>query len=255
MMLEESKDTQEQVILSDILSCLENGNTLYESLSSTELFPSYFIQMVRIGEKTGKLDDVFSSLASHYQREDTIKHSIRHALTYPLLMTAMMILAVLVIFLFYFGKQIIYHLPYTKNIYEKIAACRFSSAMALALSSGLNPDLSMELVLDLNEDPYFAKKLELCKASVTERMDLSKALVSSGIFSGLYARMAFIGSKSGSLAQSMTQITESYQEEIDAKINEMLSIIEPTLVVVLSLIVGVILLSVMFPLIGIMSSL
>ena len=197
-MLEESKDTQEQVILSDILSCLENGNTLYESLSSTELFPSYFIQMVRIGEKTGKLDDVFSSLASHYQREDTIKHSIRHALTYPLLMTAMLILAVLVIFLFYFGKQIIYHLPYTKNIYEKNRCMSFFQCYGFGTQQRI---------------------------------------------------------KSGSLAQSMTQITESYQEEIDAKINEMLSIIEPTLVVVLSLIVGVILLSVMFPLIGIMSSL
>jgi type IV pilus assembly protein PilC len=67
--------------------------------------------------------------------------------------------------------------------------------------------------------------------------------------------MAFIGSKAGSLDQSMAQIAESYQEEVDSKINQMLSIIEPTLVVLLSLIVGVILLSVMFPLIGIMSSL
>jgi type IV pilus assembly protein PilC len=113
----------------------------------------------------------------------------------------------------------------------------------------------MELVLELNEDPYFAKKLELCKASVSEGMDLSKALISSGIFSGLYARMASIGNKSGTLDQVMSQIAENYQDEADTKINQMLSVIEPTLVIVLSLLVGVILLSVMFPLIGIMSSL
>ena len=55
--------------------------------------------------------------------------------------------------------------------------------------------------------------------------------------------------------QVMQQIAESYQEEVDNRINQMLAIIEPTLVVLLSLIVGTVLLSVMFPLIGIMAHL
>ena len=65
--------------------------------------------------------------------------------------------------------------------------------------------------------------------------------------------MASIGSKSGTMDQVMQQIAESYQEDVDNRINQILAVIEPTLVVILSLIVGVILLSVMFPLIGIMS--
>ena len=303
MMLEEA-EKEEKEILSEILESLESGNSLYEAFSKTELFPSYLLQMVKIGEETGKLDEVFSALAQHYHREDSIKHSVRHAVIYPLLMSIMMILVVFVLLIkvmpifnqvfiqlgtemtgfaamlvstgnllsssilwivlllaifivlaFYFGKRMLHRLPYAKEIYEKIAACRFASGMALALSSGLNPDLSMELVLELNEDPHFAKKLNLCKESVLEGTDLSKALISSGIFSGLYARMVSIGNKSGTMDQVMSQVAESYQEEVDTKINQMLSVIEPTLVIVLSLMVGVILLSVMFPLIGIMSSL
>ncbi len=304
MMMEETESEEEKQILAEMIEQLESGSNLYESLEKTELFPAYLLQMVKIGEETGKLDDVFSSLAQHYNREDTIKNSIRHALTYPLIMTGMIILVILVLLMkvmpifnqvfiqlgtemtglagllvslgnslskyvlliiaimmiiaaiiIYFGKKAIHRIPYMRNIYEKIAACRFASGMSLALSSGLNPDHSMELVCELNEDPIFAKKLEECRTYVAEGEDLSKALLRAGIFTGLYARMASIGSKSGTMDQVMQQIAESCQEEVDTRINQMLAVIEPTLVVVLSLIVGVILLSVMFPLIGIMSNL
>lgn len=51
----------------------------------------------------------------------------------------------------------------------------------------------------------------------------------------------------------MEEIADLYQDDIDTRMNNLLAVLEPTLVTVLSLIVGVILLSVMLPLIGIMS--
>ncbi len=113
----------------------------------------------------------------------------------------------------------------------------------------------MELVTALNEDPVFQKKIEACRTGLDEGKDLNEALLTSGIFSGVYARMVSIGSKTGSLDQVMDEIAELYQSEIDTRMNNLLAILEPTLVVLLSLIVGVILLSVMLPLMGIMSSL
>ena len=52
----------------------------------------------------------------------------------------------------------------------------------------------------------------------------------------------------------MEQVAALYQEDIDNRMNNILAVLEPTLVILLSLIVGVILLSVMLPLMGIMSS-
>lgn len=52
----------------------------------------------------------------------------------------------------------------------------------------------------------------------------------------------------------MDEIAGLYQDDIDTRMNNLLAVLEPTLVVLLSLIVGVILLSVMLPLMGIMSS-
>lgn len=151
-------------------------------------------------------------------------------------------------------QKIGYKLSFTRAIYEEIAACRFASGMALTLSSGLNPDRSMELVTSLNDDPVFRQKLDLCQQKVAEGEDLSQALFTSGMFTGVYARMASIGSKTGSMDKVMDEIAGLYQDEIDTRMNNLLAVLEPTLVVLLSLIVGVILLSVMLPLMGIMSS-
>ncbi len=151
-------------------------------------------------------------------------------------------------------QKIGYKLGFTRAIYEEIAACRFASGMALTLSSGLNPDRSMELVTSLNDDPVFQKKIELCLEKIRDGEDLSEALFHAGMFSGVYARMASIGSKTGSMDQVMEQIADLYQDDIDTRMNNLLAVLEPTLVAALSLIVGVILLSVMLPLMGIMSS-
>lgn len=112
----------------------------------------------------------------------------------------------------------------------------------------------MELVNSLNDDPLFQEKIDLCQKKVDEGTDLSQALFTSGMFTGVYARMASIGSKTGSMDQVMEQIASLYQEDIDTRMNNILAVLEPTLVILLSLIVGVILLSVMLPLMGIMSS-
>lgn len=67
--------------------------------------------------------------------------------------------------------------------------------------------------------------------------------------------MASIGDRTGALDEVMQEIADRYQEEIDLKFTGIIGALEPTLVIILSLIVGMILLSVMLPLMGIMSSL
>ncbi len=100
----------------------------------------------------------------------------------------------------------------------------------------------------------FRRSLNYAKRSCRKEKDLTDAFLTAGIFGGVYARMVSIGSKVGSMDQVMEQIAELYQEDIDTRMNNLLAVLEPTLVVMLSLIVGVILLSVMLPLMGIMSN-
>lgn len=145
-------------------------------------------------------------------------------------------------------------LPFTRSIYEKTAACRFADVMALTLSSGLMPERSMELAYELNDDPFFTKRLDACRQLMADGKELSDALHEAGIFTGTYARMITLGARTGNLEQVMRRIAGMYQDEIDTRLSNILAVLEPTLVIALSLIVGVILLSVMLPLMGILSS-
>lgn len=147
------------------------------------------------------------------------------------------------------------HFSRTRALTEKIAACRFASGMSLTLSSGISPEECVKLAAKLIHHGTFSKKLAACKAAVENGQDLSESLLASQIFSGVYARMVSIGSKTGSLDQVMKDIADKCQDEIDLKFTDMIAVLEPTLVIALSLIVGMILLSVMLPLMGIMSGL
>lgn len=312
IMLEDASSPEEKEVLEAILEKMQETGNLYQSLDSVKLYPSYMLHMVEIGEETGTLDEVMQALQNHYEREETISKSIRNSITYPMIMTGMMavvvvvllvkvmpifnqvfiqlgtemtgfsrmlmnvgnainhyslafviLLAIIAILILYgtrtdsgrsMFRNIAYRLKFTRAVYEEIAVCRFASGMALTLSSGLNPDRSMELVNSLNDDPVFQKKIDACKNQIDEGNDLSQALFTSGMFTGVYARMVSIGSKTGTMDQVMEQVASLYQEDIDNRMNNILAVLEPTLVILLSLIVGVILLSVMLPLMGIMSS-
>ena len=108
----------------------------------------------------------------------------------------------------------------------------------------------MEFSENLIEDDDFRKKVTECKADMENGTDIAEALVKAGIFTGVYARMTSIAGKAGMMDEMMGRI-----EEVDEKLSSMIAVLEPTLVIILSVIVGTILLSVMLPLLGIMSGL
>ena len=85
-------------------------------------------------------------------------------------------------------------------------------------------------------------------------MLFAAALERAYIFSGLYYHMVNIGLKTGAIDEVMKQIAEQYDEEVEDQMNRLVAGIEPTLVAILSIAVGMILLSVMLPLMGIMSN-
>ena len=66
--------------------------------------------------------------------------------------------------------------------------------------------------------------------------------------------MITVGASTGMTDDVMQRIAGEYEEDLERRIERLISIIEPTLVILLSLVVGMILLSVMLPLIGIMSA-
>ena len=142
----------------------------------------------------------------------------------------------------------------TRDLYSKIASGRFASAMSLMLASGMDTDKSLEMVTKLVSTPTVKRKIINCQKMIADGVRFSDALAEVGMFSGVYARMVSVAFKTGSMDSIMEKLAIRYEEETNNKIGNIISIVEPTLVAVLSVIVGVILLSVMLPLMGIMAA-
>ena len=144
--------------------------------------------------------------------------------------------------------------PLIRNVGLKNLSARFSMGMSLLLKSGIPFDDAMGLVHNIIENSYAAEKLEACREEIRNGTDLSAAFSKMGLFPALFVKMLQTGYRTGEMEKAMEKVSDIYENEADRYMNRITSAIEPMLVIILSLVVGVILLAVMLPLISIMSS-
>ena len=145
---------------------------------------------------------------------------------------------------------------------EGVAINRFSRSidlpvsmvMSLLIKSGIDHDEALDMVKEVVGNTYVAKKIEECKKMLSQGTDLREAYAHTGIFPSLFSKMIHIGYKTGEMDSMMAKISGIYENDVDNSLNRATSIIEPTLVIILSVVVGIILMTVMLPLINIMSS-
>lgn len=291
---------------------LEKDGSLAPALRKAGIFPSYMVNMVSIGEKAGRLDNVMEALSLYYEREDRLHRRIRSAVLYPLILILMMaaviavlLIRVLPVFSDVFadlggsmsdssgailgvgmaiGKialglilfisilmvlclilsktkkgsrwlsRLAAHFGPTRRLSNKISSARFASVMSMMLASGYDTSDAMELVPEIITSPEILKKIELCRKQLREGKAFAPAVESTGIFSGIYAGMVRVGAKTGNLDAVMKRLAVLYGEDVDETVNRGIGLIEPVMAGVLSVVIGAILLAVMLPLMGILSS-
>ena len=317
LMLEDAASEDAKKILTPISQMCDMGEPFHKACEASGVFPKYALDMIEIGNTSGKLDDVLESLANHYSREEAVAQSIKSAVTYPFLIICMMLVVILVVVikvlpifkqvfeqlgtemtgfskgLLNFGNTLQAYsvvfiaivivialafifftkvpagkkswtsfcstFPLTRGFYDKVAAGRFASGMAIMKSAGLDTDKSLDLAEQLVDNKAMVAKIKECRKlmdgdDLNAPISFSESLAKTGIFTAMYSKMVNIGFKSGSVDKVFKKIADSYDEEIDNSLANTISILEPTLVIILSAVVCLILLSVIMPLMGIMSS-
>lgn len=304
LLADEAPDAQTKTLMEQIYVPLESGGTLHDALEATDVFPGYMVHMVGLGETTGRLEEVLDSLSTYYEREGEIKSGIRNAVTYPLVMTVMMVAVILVMIakvlpvfaqiyeelgseltgfartlmnisdvlnrymlllvaLFALAVIVCLLLYRTdvgrvlflgRNLAMSVAASRFANCMYLSLASGLDTDRGLELAEELVDNPHMQARIQKCRSHIRHGEGFDRSLILSGIFSRFYASWITIGYKTGDMEQIMQRICTSYENDTDERLSRMVSILEPTLVIILCVFVGLILISFLLPLLGIMSS-
>ena len=142
-----------------------------------------------------------------------------------------------------------------RRMNSKLYASRFAANMGMMLGNGYPLDESLGLIHGIITDEDVRGRVEQCREGMQEGMSFPDAVVYIGLFEKLHCRMIKVGFQAGQTERVMNKLAGIYEEEMDDAIQRIVSIIEPSLVALMSIIIGAILLSVMIPLIGILTAL
>lgn len=295
-----------------ITEAVDHGKSLEEAMREADAFPSYMLEMIGIAEKTGRLAEVFEKLSAYYAQNDQVRAKVRSALTYPLILVALMTAVILLLILKILpvfheillsvggdvpgATQAILNVslwlkgaswgvlgvavvllagilwvvkakaaqgmrdaffmsfPVVKRIYRQSVTVRIARALSLLVHSGMDLQLSLERVIPLIGNRQIEAVMKVAAEKLEAGADIESALSETGIFPSLFLKMVRVGQKSGELDETLEKVSDIYEGELDRSLHNLTASIEPTLVIILSLIVGAIMLLVMLPLIDIMSS-
>ncbi|QOX63385.1 type II secretion system F family protein [Anoxybacterium hadale] len=153
------------------------------------------------------------------------------------------------------GKALLPILLMGKKISEKFSLAAFTSSMALMLSSGLDLDLSIQLSEKAVSNKAIEEKIRKARTIMeTQPVSIVDAMQHADLFSSTMTGLLSTGYQSGALDTAMEYIAGLYEEEYESALMRKVSLIEPVSIFVLSVLIGSILVSVMFPLLGVLST-
>jgi len=292
--------------MSVLLDDIQGGSSISEAMSKQpDVFSKFFVNMVRSGEESGKLDEVFSYLASYLERNYELASKARSALIYPIfvlvaffgvlvLMLTVIIPKLSVILketgqeLPIYTKAIIavsdllinygifilialivgaisvwYYLrtgqgkagfarfqlsiPYVGVLYRKLFIGRMLDNFETLLSSGVSVIRTLELTADVIDSEIFRQILTESIEAVKGGSSISESLSRYEDIPGLVVQMIRVGEETGKLAFILKTLSRFYKKEVDTAIETLMSLIEPALIIVLGLGVGLLVAGILGP--------
>ena len=302
-----------KAITQTLYDSLMAGNQFSAALKEVGVFPRYMVQMIEVGERTGRLVQTLNALSEYYERQTRLAATIRSSVLYPAVLLVLMIAVILILIIqvlpmfndiygrlgtqmsgmanvmMNFGTWlgsvstvlaiiaiaimaialVLWLAPALRRsisqaladrwgshgIFGKIASSRFIFAMTLSMASGLDTSEAIDLASQVSggNKSVDAKHKE-CVRLIGDGKTLSEALRGAEILSLQDAKMLTVGSISGKSDIAMAEIARRSDIDVQNNIDNIVGRIEPALVIISSVIVGVILLSVMLPLMGIMTA-
>lgn len=144
--------------------------------------------------------------------------------------------------------------PYVKELNRKIMASKLSQSLALLIRSGIPLEEALVLVAPTLGNQYAKDQIMKAQADLIQGKNMIEVFETIDVLPKLFIKMLNVGHKTGELDKMLAKLNDIYEVEVDRFLQNTTSAIEPTLVIILSLVVGAILLTVMLPLISIMAS-
>lgn len=145
-------------------------------------------------------------------------------------------------------------LPFFRQTAETVALAKFSGAVSMMIMSGLSASEALSNVRGISSCKRVNERIDRCAALVMNDVPFSDAVEQSELLPVFYARTLRVSYSSGSFDAAWQKISRRMSEEADRSVERIISAVEPALTAVLTLAAGAIMLTVMLPLMNIMSA-
>lgn len=210
------QESSVEPVLSKALSSIEydlaNGFSLTQAFKETKVFPWLVLNMLKVGEKSGSLEQVFEDLARYYSREAEFLRSLKSAVIYPIVVFCM-----LVGIMFYVSFKVIPHLeallPIRGNAY-------FSTRLLLFLSHFLKNFWFVCILFPITALIIYSrfKKSSIERiADFYYKIPLIGSVAKDAAFTTLFSNLAVLQRNGISISDSLTLIEETTSYKFLAK--------------------------------------
>jgi type IV pilus assembly protein PilC len=302
-------------IIEQVRNDVEAGIALSDALEKhPKVFNRLFCSMVRAGEIGGILDEVMHRIAEQLEKDDSIRRSVKSAMTYPIMIAAFAVIVMIGMILFLipifsgmykdmdaklpgltqmmvniselaksFPQNVIIvaaiigaiwglkRLKATEkgtmawdriklripmgigDIVRKMAVARFSRTLGTLVSSGVPILQAIEITGQSAGNAVIEKAMEHVSASVKEGQTISGPLSQASVFPDMVVQMLAVGEETGSLDQMLNKVADFYEDEVNASIKSLTSIIEPIMMLGVGALVGTIVISLYLPIFNMMN--
>lgn len=140
-----------------------------------------------------------------------------------------------------------FHLPYIGAIAKKIILARVSDTLGLTYRTGIPVLDGLVYCRNISGNIIVQEALERARTDIANGAPISRGFASQHLFPSLVIRMIKVGEETGDLAGSLKNISYFYNRDINDSIARIQALIEPTLTIVLGLILGWIMMAVLGP--------
>jgi type IV pilus assembly protein PilC len=153
-----------------------------------------------------------------------------------------------------FVDRVLMRTPVFGNIIKKSSVARFTRTLGTLVTSGVGFLDALDITKSATPNIVVRNAIQAVRDSVKEGETINEPLRRSGVFDDIVVNMIKVGEETGELDKMLIKIADNYDEEVDAAVAAMMSLLEPLLIVFMGGAVGFIVIALFMPLIKLIES-